>query len=100
MNLQKAAFLRVNLERMLFSEALKLWPDLRPTPEQVNRLEKLVDPARIGRLRGEPVQPERIQQAVEQAEAVYVFSLLKSITMTEIEEENPKFTQYVTGFKV
>ena len=32
MGLQKMAFLRLNVERMLFSEALKLRPELRPSP--------------------------------------------------------------------
>lgn len=37
---------------------------------------------------------------MEQAEAVFVSSMLKSIVMSEIEEENPRFIQYITSFKV
>ena len=36
----------------------------------------------------------------KQAESVYVISLLKSICMSEIEEENPRYTQFVEGFKI
>ena len=41
-----------------------------------------------------------MRKVAEQAEAVYTLALMKSICMTEIEEENPRFTQFVRRFKV
>ena len=85
---------------MLFNEALKMRPELRPDPKMVNRIEKLIDLPRVEKAKGELLDPERVRNVVEQAEAVYVSSMLKSICMSEIEEENPRFTQFVKGFKV
>lgn len=100
MSLQKQAFLRINIERMLFSEALKLRPELRPNAYIINRIEKLIDLPRIERILKRPLDPDDVRKMARQAEAVYSVSLIKSICMTEIEEENPRFTQFVKGFKV
>ena len=78
MALQKASFLRMNIERILFSEMLKLRPELRPAPQQVNRLEKLIDLPRLEKIRKNhghgPLEPSRIRKVVELAESVYVSS--------------------------
>lgn len=100
MNLQKQAFLRLNIERMFYCEALKTRPELRSDPHMVNRIEKLIDLPRVERFKGKALEPERVRKVVEQAEAVYITSLLKSIVMSEIEEENPKFTQFIESFRV
>ena len=85
---------------MLFSEVLKLRPELRPNADIVNRIEKLIDLPRIERIKKRPLDPDEVRKMARQAEAVYSVSLIKSICMTEIEEENPRFTQFVKGFKV
>ena len=85
---------------MLFSEVLKLRPELRPDPHMTNRIEKLVDLPRIARIKGHSIDEARIKSAVVQAESVYVASLAKSICMSEIEEENKHFIPFIKSFKV
>ena len=63
--LQKQAFLRANIERMLFSEALKLRPELRPSASSINRIVKRVDLARLKKIKGEDIEPTLIRQAAE-----------------------------------
>ena len=66
----------------------------------MNRIEKLIDLPRVQKAKGGSLDPDRVRSVVAQAEAVYVSSLMKSIFMSELEEENPRFTQFVKGFKV
>ena len=47
---------------MLFSEALKLRPELRPNADIVNRIEKLLDLPRIERIKKRPLDPDEIRK--------------------------------------
>ena len=85
---------------MLLNEALKQRPELRMSSKMVNRIESLIDLPRVRRLKKEPLEDERVRKLAAQAEAVYVSALIKSVVMSEIEAENPRFVQYVKGFKV
>lgn len=62
MNACKQAFLRVNLERMLLNEGLKLRPELRMSANMVNRIESLIDLPRVRRLKKEPLEDERVRK--------------------------------------
>ena len=58
MNTQKQAYLRVNIERMLLSEGLKLRPELRQNSKIVNGIEKFLDLPRLSRLRKKPLEDD------------------------------------------
>ena len=60
--MQKQAFLRLNLERMLINEALKLRPEVRQNPHMINRIEKKIDIARVRRYKNEPLTDERVRE--------------------------------------
>ena len=91
MTSQKQAFLRLNIERMFYSEALKQRPDLRPNPQSVNRIEKLVNLPRIERFKGEALDPAKVREVAKFAEAIHATAQVKSVCMSELEEENPRF---------
>ena len=100
MNTQKQAFLRVNLERMLLNEGLKLRPDLRQSSKIVNEIERLVDLPRLSRLMKRQFENDEVRRLAGHAEAVFASSMIKSIVMSEIEGENPRYVQYIKSFKV
>lgn len=66
----------------------------------INRIEKLIDLDRVRKFKKKPLTDEKVRQVAMQAEAVYVIALMKSVIMTEIEEENPRYVQFVKGFKI
>ena len=69
---QKEAFLRVNLERMLMGEALKLRPEIRQNSSMINRIEALIDLPRIRRLLKEPLCNKKVRLVATQAESVFI----------------------------
>jgi hypothetical protein len=49
---------------MLFSETLKLRPELRIDPAIINRIEKLIDLPRVEKAKGGSLDPERVRSVV------------------------------------
>lgn len=99
-HLSKHVLLKLNIERILFHEVLKIRPEIRQPARITNGIEKKVDLERLKRLKGRVPDAKKIKQLVEQFESIYCYSMLKSIVMSEIEQENPKFACLAIGYKV
>ena len=100
MKLRKAALLRLNTERIFYSEALNERPELRQPADTTNNIERRADLERLGRLTGRVFASRDIRALVEQFEALYCHAMLKSIVMSETEQEDPRFACMVTGYKI
>ena len=94
-------FLRVNIEHVLFEEVLKMRPELRQPAAITNNIDRLLGLRRMKKLHpGRTYDSNLIRDMVEQFEALYCYSICKSIIMSEVEEENPNFACMVTGFVI
>ena len=101
MTLGKQVFLRLNIEHVLFEEGLKMRRDLHQPVSMTNNIERLLGLKRIRSL-----YPKRqfnssmVRALVEQFEALYAYSMMKCVIMSEAEAENLKYACMITGFKI
>ena len=101
MTLGKQVFIRLNMERVLFDEGLKMRPELRQPAALTNNIERLLGLKRAKRLYPHrSVDPSVIRALAAQVEALYCYSMMKSVIMSEAETENPKYACMILGFKV
>jgi len=99
MTLQKKAFVRLNYERIFVDEVLQLMPRVRQPARLMNGIIiKLgVD---LGRFETNEKDRKLLHEMVQQTEAIYCYSSLKSMAMSELEQENRKIACIVTGYKL
>lgn len=64
MKMSKSVLLRLQIERILFQEVLKMRPELKQSAEITNNIEKRVGLARITQLTGKIVKNERLREIV------------------------------------
>ena len=101
MQLAKSVFMRVNIEHVLIEEVLRLRPELRQPAFLTNNIEKFLGLKRLKKLNsGREYDKKKIRDMLEQLEALYCYSICKSVVMSEVEEENPLFACLVKGYYV
>ena len=100
MQVSKQVLLRMNIERILFEEVLKLRPELRQPGYITNGIEERVGLARMTRLTGMAFGKRELNPLVQQFESLYCYSMMKSIVMSEAEDENPQYACLITGYNV
>jgi hypothetical protein len=66
MQLSKHVLLRVNIERILFEEVIKLRPEICQPAQITNAIEKKADLERMQRLTGKTFSAHRTRELVEQ----------------------------------
>lgn len=98
--MSKQVLLRLNIERILFEETSKLRPEIHQPAYVTNAIERLVDLGRLEKQKKRVFPSRLIKQLALQAEAVYVYSMLKCVLMSETEQEAPDYACIATGYKI
>ena len=100
MRLSKHILIRMNIERILYLEVIKMRPDIRQPAEITNNIERMTGLARLCKLKNKVIPDDALVHLVQQFYALYSFSMLKSIVMSETEQEDPNYASLVTGYAI
>ena len=82
MTISKIVFLRINIERILLQEVLNQNKDMRQPPDITNAIERYLNLSRLKTKIKHKLNEKKVRDLVAQIEALYCFSLCKSIIMS------------------
>lgn len=100
MQLGKTSFLRLNIERILYEEILKMRPELRPPISIANGIYKFLEIERYERIKKRKIDKKVLEELGRQAESLYCYNILKMILMSELGHENKKYTCLTKSYQV